>query len=161
MFNKNKKGGFMNSLMKTNGNLVPTIPSLLNDFFSDGWIYPPLSGWKSTGTTLPAANICETNEDFRIEIAAPGMKRDDFKVELDNHVLTVSYERNEQQTAQNQETYSLREFNYQSFQRTFTLPEQKIQGEKIEARYDNGILYISIPKKDEAKIKPARQITIS
>jgi HSP20 family protein len=133
----------------------------LNDFFSDGWIYPPLSGWKSTGTTLPAANICETNEDFRIEIAAPGMKRDDFKVELDNHVLTVSYERNEQQTAQNQETYSLREFNYQSFQRTFTLPEQKIQGEKIEARYDNGILYISIPKKDEAKIKPARQITIS
>jgi len=161
MFNKNKKGGFMNSLTRTNGNLVPSIPSLLNDILSDGWMYSPLSNWKSTGATLPAANIYETNDDFKIEIAAPGMKRDDFKVELDNHLLTVSYERDERKTQEEQRPYALREFNYQSFQRSFALPEQKVLGEKIEARYTDGILLITVPKKEEAKIKPARQINIS
>src|SRR4051812_14847718 len=121
----------MNSLTRTNGNLVPSIPSLLNDILSDGWMYSPLSNWKSTGATLPAANIYETNDDFKIEIAAPGMKRDDFKVELDNHLLTVSYERDERKTQEEQRPYALREFNYQSFQRSFALPEQKILGEKI------------------------------
>jgi len=150
----------MNSLVNTNGNLVPSIPSLLNDFFSDNWLYSPLSSWRATGATLPAANIRETNEDFRIEIATPGMKRDDFKVALDHNVLTVSYDGNEQ-TSQEQPAYSHREFNYQAFQRSFALPEQKIQGDKIEARYTDGILYITVPKREEAKVKPPRQINIS
>ena len=150
----------MNSLLKTNGNLVPTIPSLLNDFFSDGWLYSPLSSWRSAGATLPAANIRETNDDFVIEIAAPGMKRDDFKVEIDHQVLTVSYDRQEQ-NATEQKPYVHREFNYQAFERSFSLPDQKVQGDKIEARYIDGILHITVPKREEAKVKPPRQITIS
>ena len=151
----------MNSLVNTNGNLVPSIPSLLNDFFPDRWLYSPLSSWRSAGATLPAANIRETADDFQIEIAAPGMKRDDFKVELDHNVLTVSHDRNEQNSSQEHVTYSHHEFKYAAFERSFALPEQKIQGDKIEARYTDGILYIVIPKREEAKVKPPRQISIS
>ena len=82
----------MKTLVKSNGNLFPAIPSLLNDFFTDDWLDSSLANWRSSGTTLPAVNVRETNDDFRIEVAAPGMKRDDFKVELDNHVLTISSE---------------------------------------------------------------------
>jgi HSP20 family protein len=83
----------MKTLVRTNGNLFPAIPSLLNDFFTDDWFDSSLANWKSTGTTLPAVNVTETNDEFRIEVAAPGMKRDDFKLELDNNLLSISSER--------------------------------------------------------------------
>lgn len=151
----------MKTLVKTNGNLFPAIPSLLNDFFTDDWFDSSLANWKSSGATLPAVNVRETNDEFKIEVAAPGMKRDDFKVELDNHVLTISSQREENREEKEKEGFTRREFSYQSFQRSFTLPQNKVEGEKIAARYQDGILEITVPKKEEARVKPAKQITIS
>ena len=152
----------MKTLVRTNGNLFPGIPSLLNDFFTDDWFNSSLANWKSSGTSLPAVNVRETNDDFMIEVAAPGMKRDDFKVELDNNVLTISSQREENNGEKGKDgVYARREFSYQSFQRSFTLPENKVEGDKIAARYVDGILQVTVPKKEEAKVKPAKQISVS
>lgn len=153
----------MKSLVKSNnGQFFPTIPSLFDDFLNRDWLDSSLANWRVSGATLPAVNVMETNDDFRIEVAAPGMKRNDFKVELDNNVLTISSER--QDNAEEKDSngnYSRREFSYQSFQRSFSLPENKVLGDKISARYVDGILYVTVPKSEEAKVKPARQIAVS
>lgn len=151
----------MKTLVRTNGNLFPAIPSLLNDLFTDDWFNSSLANWKSTGASLPAVNVRESNDEFRIEVAAPGMKRDDFKVELENNVLTISSEREDKHEEKDNEGYTRREFSYQSFQRSFRLPETQVEGEKIAARYVDGILQITVPKKEEAKVKPAKQIAVS
>lgn len=149
----------MNALVKSNGTLFQPMQSLLNDFFSDSWFNSSLSNWSPAGNTLPAVNVIENRDDFVIEVAAPGMNRDDFKVELDNHVLTVSSEK-EKKEETTEGTYTRREFTYQSFQRSFALPQEKISGENISAKYENGILRILVPKREEAKVKPARQIQV-
>lgn len=152
----------MKTLVRTNGTLFPSLPSLLNDFLADDWLNSSLANWKSSGTTLPAVNVMETNDDFRIEVAAPGMKRDDFKVELDNNVLTISSQREDNREENERSgSYTRREFSYQSFQRSFTLPENKVEGEKIAARYVDGILQVTVPKREDAKVKPAKQISVS
>jgi HSP20 family protein len=152
----------MKTLAKTNAHLFPAIPSLLNNFFNDDWVDSSLATWKSANATLPAVNVHETNEDFRIEVAAPGMKKEQFKIELENNVLTISGEHENDQGENHKEVgYTRREFSYQSFQRSFSLPELKVEGEKIAARYADGILYIMVPKREEAKVKPVRKITVA
>ena len=152
----------MKSLVRTNGNSFSSIPSLLNDFLTDDWFNSSLMNWRSAGASLPAVNVRETNDDFMIEVAVPGMKREDFKVELDNNVLTISSSKEENREEKGREgEYTRREFSYQAFQRSFSLPEAKVEGGKISAKYTDGILYVTVPKREEAKIKPARQITIS
>ena len=151
----------MKSLVKSNGTLFPTIPSIFDDFFTRDWLDSSLANWRVNGATLPAVNVMETNDDFRIEVAAPGMKRSDFKVELDNNVLTVSSEReNKSEEKDSNGNYTRREFSYQSFQRSFSLPENKVLGDKITARYVDGILHVIVPKSEDAKVKPAKQITV-
>jgi HSP20 family protein len=149
------------SLVKSNGGLFPAVPSLIDDFFGRDWLDSTLSNWKTTSATLPAVNVRETNDEFRIEVAAPGMKRDDFKVELENNVLTISSER-EDSTEENHRdsNYTRREFSYQSFQRSFSLPQEKVKGEEIVAKYSDGVLHVTIPKTEEAKTKPAKQIAV-
>lgn len=152
----------MNSMVRSNNSLFPTIPSLFDNFFTRDWLDSSLANWKESGATLPAVNVKESNDDFRIEVAAPGMTRDDFKVELDNNVLTISSEREEKSEEKDAKgNYTRREFSYQSFQRSFSLPESKVLGDKITARYSDGILYVTVPKSEEAKVKPAKQIAIS
>lgn len=152
----------MKSLVKSNGNFFPSMPSLLNDFFDDAWFDSSLSNWRSAGSSLPAINVKENNNEFEIEVAAPGMKRDDFKVELDNNVLTISSEREDKREEKDNEgNYTRREFSYQSFQRSFTLPQERVDGEKIAARYADGILHITVPKRESAKVKPVKQITVA
>lgn len=153
----------MKSLMKSNnGNMIPSIPSLLNDFLANDWLSSPVGNWRTSGTTLPSVNVRETNDAFHIEVAAPGMKRDDFKVELDNNFLTISAEvEQKNENNDDRDGYTRREFSYQSFQRSFALPENKVEGEKIAAKYVDGILNITVPKKEEAKPKPAKQIKVS
>jgi HSP20 family protein len=152
----------MKSLVKSNGSLFPSIPSLFDDFLMRDWFDWSLGNWRMAGSTLPAVNIIETNDDFRIEVAAPGMKREDFKVELDNNTLVISSEREEKSEEKDQHgNYTRREFSYQSFQRSFALPENMVDGEKISAKYKDGILYITVPKREEAKLKPARQIAVA
>lgn len=142
--------------------MIPSIPSLLNDFLANDWLSSPVGNWRTSGTTLPSVNVRETNDAFHIEVAAPGMKRDDFKVELDNNFLTISAEvEQKNENNDDRDGYTRREFSYQSFQRSFALPENKVEGEKIAAKYVDGILNITVPKKEEAKPKPAKQIKVS
>ena len=147
---------------KTNGSLFPAIPFLMDDFFGRNWLDSTLGDWRTIGSTLPAVNVRETNDDYTIEVAAPGMKRDDFKVELDNNVLTISSQMENRHEENDQEgNYTRREFSYQSFQRSFSLPQNKVKGDEITARYVDGVLHVSVPKTDEAKTKPAKQITVA
>ena len=148
------------SLVRTNGSLFPAIPSLLDDFFGKDWLDSTMANWRTSGSTLPAVNVQETNDEYMIDVAAPGMKRNDFKIELDNDVLTISSQR-EDSHEEKDGNYSRREFSYQSFQRSFSLPQNKMKGDQIKAKYIDGILHITIPKAEEATRKPAKQIAIS
>ena len=150
----------MKSLVKSNGTFFPTIPAF-DDFLTRDWLDSSLTNWRVSGATLPAVNVMETNDDFKIEVAAPGMNRGDFRVELDNNVLTISSQREDIAEERDKDgNYARREFSYQSFQRTFSLPENKVMGDKISARYVDGILRVTVPKSEEAKVKPAKQITV-
>lgn len=107
---------------------------------------------------IPPANIIESKFDFRIEIAAPGFEKSDFKVDLDKNSLTISLDKNVDENSE--EKYNLREFNFNSFKRSFRVSD-KINSEKINAIYKNGLLQVVLPKKEEAIEKPAREIEIS
>ena len=147
------------SLVKTNGGLFPAIPSLLDDFFGRDWLDSTMADWKKSNSTLPAVNVQETNENYLIEVAAPGMKREDFKIELDNDVLTISSNREERQEEKDG-NYTRKEYSYQSFQRSFSLPQNSVKVDEIKANYVDGILKITVPKTEGAKKKPAKQITV-
>jgi HSP20 family protein len=109
--------------------------------------------------TLPAVNVAESKDDFRIEVAAPGLKKENFKLHLDHNRLTI-FSQVESEQEQKQEKYTRKEFSYQAFQRSFTLP-QTVDTEKISASYLDGVLLITLPKREEAKVKPARAIEIA
>ncbi|MGN6533085.1 MAG: Hsp20/alpha crystallin family protein, partial [Ginsengibacter sp.] len=115
----------------------------------------------NTNTSIPGVNIKETPENFQVEVAAPGMSKKDFKIELDGNVLTISSEKTNSQEEKDDEKYTRREFSYQSFYRTFNLPKEVVDVDKILAKYENGLLQLLIPKKEEAKQKPPRLIQIS
>lgn len=142
-----------------NGGSLPTVPSLWDSFFGRDLF--DLDNASAAGTTLPAVNIKENNDEYYVEVAAPGMKKSDFKIELDNNLLVISSEKEDSYDEKDEQgKYTRREFSYQAFKRSFTLP-RTIEGEKINAKYNDGVLRIVIPKKEEAKNKPARQIQIA
>jgi len=143
------------TLVKFNNNrnntLLPgfndVFESIFNDtFFSDRMV-----------TRVPAVNISETENNYHVELAVPGLKKDDFKLSLEQNVLTISVEQNNEQQ-DNQKNYSKREFSYSSFVRSFTLPESA-DDNNINATYTDGILSIDIAKREEAKVM-RRQIEI-
>lgn len=149
-------------MRKNNNSLFPAIPSLMDDFFGRDWLDSSLATWRSSGSTLPAVNVRETNDEFMIEVAAPGMKRDDFSVELDNNVLTISSQKEDNYEEKDQKgNYTRREFSYQSFQRSFSLPQNKIKGDEITAQYVDGVLHVTVPKTEDAKTKPPKQIAVA
>ncbi|GAA4960982.1 Hsp20/alpha crystallin family protein [Algibacter aquimarinus] len=113
----------------------------------------------NTGITLPKVNIKETADAFIVEMAVPGLKKSDFHIDLDNQTLSISTE-TKNENEHSDENYTRREFGYSSFKRTFSLPET-VDEDKIKASYNEGILNIHLPKKEEAKQKPARTIKIS
>ncbi len=117
------------------------------------------SNSSETHTTIPAVNIKETPENFEVEMAAPGMSKSDFKVELDGNSLTISSEK-KSDNEQHEEKYARREFSYQSFSRTFQLSRDVVDAENIQARYENGVLFLVIPKKEEVRQKAPRTIII-
>ena len=134
------------------------VPSFFDDFLTrDLFDLPRVA--KREGITMPSVNIIENGEYYRVEVAAPGFKKDDFKVELDNNVLTISSEF-ENKDEVKEENFTRREFNYGSFQRSFTLPEDVVDTEKINAKYNDGVLNIMIPKREEVKPKPIKTIKI-
>jgi HSP20 family protein len=136
------------------------LPSLWDNFFSRDLTDWGLTNFSSTDTTLPAVNVKENDDAFEIEVAAPGMTKEDFRINLENNLLTISSEKREEKKQEEKGSYSRREFSYQSFQRSFTVPETLVDGDKISAKYCEGILCITLPKKEEVKPKPAREISI-
>lgn len=108
---------------------------------------------------VPSVNIRENAEEFIIEVAAPGLKKEDFKVNVEQNILTISAEK-EEEDEQREQRYTRREYVYNSFTRSFTLPEYVI-GEEINARYEQGVLRISLPKKEEARKQAPRQIRVA
>lgn len=133
-------------------------PSLVDEFFGKDLLGNLLEDG-FTGVNMPAVNIVDGKDEFRIDVAAPGLDKKDFKIDLNHNVLTISSEKNNEKE-EKKERYMRREFSYTSFKRSFTLPETA-QFEKISANHKDGILQISIPKKEEAKVKPPRQIEIA
>ena len=136
-------------------------PMLLNNLFNrDSFNEGNLNFFDQNNTVIPAVNIKETDQNFTIELLAPGMTKGDFKVEVDKNQLTISAEK-KSESEENSDNYHRREFSFQSLRRTFTLPENIVEDEKINAQYNEGILYVTIPKKEEAQPKPAKLIEIS
>ncbi len=113
----------------------------------------------NTGMSLPKVNIKETADAYHVEMAVPGLKKSDFKIDLENQVLSIATEV-EEQKEETQGNYTRREFGYSSFKRSFTLPET-VDDNKIKANYNEGILSIELPKKEEARQKPPKKIKIS
>ena len=130
----------------------------------DNWFDNDLFNWEYNNheaeATLPAVNIKENADAFKVEMAVPGFDKKDFKINLDHNILTISSEKKVENEHKNGERYTCREYSYQSFSRSFTLPEAA-NGDKISAKYENGILNVEIPKREEAKPKPMRQIAIA
>jgi HSP20 family protein len=147
------------TLIKKSERMFPTIPSFFDNFFSRDLMDWNNTNFSNTNSTLPAVNIRENEEAFMIEVAAPGLSRDHFKVNLDRNRLVISSEYREEKN-DDDKSYYRREFSYQSFERSFTLPESVVEGEKITAKYANGILVVTIPKKEEVKPKPIKDIQI-
>lgn len=151
------------SLTQRNRSLLPSFSRLWDDddFFNRGLMNWGLSNFSASDSTLPAVNIRETDNSYEVQMAAPGMKKEDFKVELDNNILTISSEKTDEYEDNGKEKYSRREFYYQSFQRSFNLPKEVVDEEKIEAHYKDGVLHLNIPKRETAKQKPPRKIKIA
>lgn len=146
------------TLVKRDVGYVPTISNFFDDFFTRDLFNWPSSS--ATGTSIPKVNIYETDSEFHVEMAAPGMTKDDFKVELDNNMLTISSQKESENVEDDKKNYQRREYSFQSFVRSFHLPDSA-EAEKINAKYADGILNLVIPKKEEAKRKPAKTIKIS
>ena len=151
------------SLIKRNKDLLPSFSRFWDDddYFNRGLMNWGLSNFSDSNTTLPAVNIREAEDSYVVEMAAPGMKKGDFKIELDNNILTISSEKAEEHEENGKEKYSRKEFSYQSFQRSFSLPKEVVDEEKIKAHYKDGVLNLTIPKKEAAKQKPPRKIEIA
>ena len=144
-------------LAKRNENYLPTF---FDRFWNNELMDWGHSNYSSTNTSLPAVNVKETNDDFVIELAAPGMEKDDFKINFKNNVLTISSEKKSEHE-EKKDNYTRKEFSYQSFQRSFTVSDNVVEGDKIAAKYNNGILNITLPKREEVKPQPEREIKIS
>ena len=132
----------------------PNFPKMFTDFFDDDIEFG--NGWRSK---VPAANITEDDSEFIVEVAAPGLDKKDFQINIENGNLTISCEKKEESEVKEKD-YTRREFSYNSFYRSFMLPDS-VDQDKIKANYENGVLRLGLPKKAEAKKLPKKQISIS
>ena len=132
----------------------PFFPSLIDDFINNDWNLkvPTFSG------TVPAVNIKELDSQFEIELAVPGMKKDDFEIEVEDGVLSISSTQEEEQVNEKGK-FTRREFSYSSFRRSFTLPDS-VNPTKIDASYKEGVLLVLLPKHKEAQPQPKKLIKI-
>jgi HSP20 family protein len=140
-----------NSDRKNYGSLLPGFNDVFDSIFNDTFFNDRMV------TRVPAANISETDNHYHVELAAPGLKKEDFKISLDRNVLHISVEQ-QSTNEETQKNYSKREYSYNSFVRSFTLPDSA-NAEEIEAAYTDGVLKLDIAKREEAKAV-RRQIEI-
>jgi HSP20 family protein len=139
--------------------LSERMPSVFDDFFK------PWNEWYGSGgfwgrvLEVPAVNITEQKNEYLVALAAPGMKKDDFRIDVDGYILTISAQKEENKEEEDKK-FTRREYSYSTFSRSFTLPDE-VNKEKIEAKYVDGILRVALPKKDEVKMPAAKQIAIN
>ena len=144
------------NLVKRNNSNSNLFPSIMEELFRPDW----MGGTQNANSlAVPPVNIKETDTTFEVELSAPGKSKDAFNIELDNELLTISSEQNTENSS-NDGKFTRREFSHSSFRRSFTLPET-VKEDEIKASYENGILKINLPKREEALPKPKRQIEIS
>ena len=136
---------------RKNNALMPGFNDIFESFFNDSFVSDRMV------SRVPAVNISETSDEYHIELAAPGLKKEDFKIHMDGNVLSISVEQQKENEVK-QKKYNKREYSYSSFVRSFTLPEGADDA-RIEAAYADGVLKVSLPKKEEAK-SVSRQIEI-
>jgi HSP20 family protein len=135
------------------------MPTLFDEFFKpwNEWFDNGGNFWNRS-LTMPPVNITETKDDYQVSVAVPGMKKDDFKIDVDGNILTIS-STTEETKEEKDKRYTRKEYSYSSFSRSFTLPEE-VNKEKIEARYDEGVLKLTLPRKEEAKKTAAKHIAV-
>lgn len=147
----------MKTLAKvSNGHRLPGVSNWIEDWF--GRELPSFSTEFLPSINKPATNIRELPDSYELEVLAPGWKKSDFEVNVDNGLLTISAEAKKEEEM-SEDNYTRREFGYSSFKRTFTLPDT-IDSDKVDARYEDGILYVILPKVEHARQKPVRRIDI-
>ena len=133
----------MANLMKRNSGFFPF---LFDDFFTrDGFTFPG-PDWVNKFNS-PSVNVVDNDDHFLMEVAAPGMNKEDFKIEFENNTLTISGESKKEDNEESK-NYSMREYRYSSFKRSFSLEEKEVDLDKVEASYTDGILSIHLPKKE-------------
>ncbi len=149
----------MKSVVRRRNSMFPGFSRMFDDFFNTEMVDWSNNNFSSTNTTLPAVNIKETEDEFTVQVAAPGMEKKDFTIEVNDGNLVIASQREYRNEEKDGERFTKREFSYQSFQRSFILPDS-VDQEKIKAKYNEGILHVHIPKKAEAKPKPAKLIEV-
>lgn len=145
---KNRAGSMFPSVRKSlfqNRLMVPSFFDFDMDLFNEG-------------SQMPLANLRETNKEYKVEMSVPGCKKDDFDISIDNGMLTISSEKQDE-TKDEDNDYVSREFSYSSFSRSFDLPEN-VEESKISAHYDNGMLEVTIPKKEGSSVASRKQIKV-
>lgn len=141
---------------KKNGN---AIPSLLSDFFDNDKFFRNHFFERTIDQSLPAVNIKESANQYNIEFAAPGFSKSDFKINIEENILTISAEK-KQEKKETKDHYTRKEFSFNSFSRSFTLPNT-VNTDKVEAKYDDGILKLNINKKEQSKSSPKKEIKVA
>jgi HSP20 family protein len=145
--NFKKQGGYMGNTALAK--FTERSPFVFDDFFKpwNNWFENDL--FTGRAMTMPAVNIMDNKDDFTVALAVPGMKKDDFNIDIDGNMITISCEKEEKKEDKDAK-FTRKEYNYSSFTRSFTLPDEILK-EKIEARYEDGVLKLMLPKKEEAK----------
>ena len=138
--------------VKFNQPSTKTLDSFFGNFLND------IPSFKSNNFNFPPVNISETKDIYELEFNVPGRNKDDFKITVDKNILTVSFDKKEEAKDENKKQIKS-EFSLQPFKRSFTLDE-KIESEHIAAKYENGLLRLSLPKKEEVKAE-AKQIAVN
>jgi len=134
-----------------------SMPTIFSDFFKP-WNEWFDGGFSGRGINVPSVNISEHKDEFRVSLAVPGLKKDDFKIDVDGNMLTISSEK-EENKEEKEKKFTRREYNYSSFSRSFTLPDE-INKEKIEAKYEDGVLHVSLPRKAGTVKTAAKHIAV-
>ena len=143
------------TLIKNSDRMFPAF----NDFFdSENFFRGDFLDTRFFRNALPAVNIMENDKNFMIEVAAPGFKKKDFHINVEDKILMIKGEKSEEKK-EKEENYTKREFSYSSFQRSFTLPEF-VLADKIEGKYEDGILKITLPKMEESRKKNKKEIAV-
>jgi HSP20 family protein len=136
--------------MATNALIKPGLfPSVFDDFFKPWNEWFEGRGAPARTITVPAVNVTENEQNYSVSVAAPGLKKEDFKIGLSRNMLTISAEKDEE-NEEKEGKYNRKEYNYSSFSRSFTLPEE-VNREQIDAKYEDGVLKLVLPKKEEVK----------